>query len=421
MHDRIKAAFAVLSCALAVVATPFAARTVAAQTVSTVAPEALVMDSETQTVLFEKAADEKIAPASLVKLMTAELVFRDLKKGVFTLDTPFYISDHAWKTGSGGGSMFARVGTNIRVEDLLRGLIVQSGSDAAVALAEGVGGSEPNFAAMMNVRAAELGMTHSHFTDAWGGADPAQTVSARDMALLAEHIIRDYPEYYHYFGEKEFTWSKVRQLNRNPILFMDVNGDGLKVGNEKDGNFNLVGSAASGSQRLIVVVLGAKTAKDRAEEARKLFNWGFRGFDAREIFAAGATIGAADVYGGEKTSVALASDTPVRLLVPRASTERLSGKIVYTGPLIAPVEAGQTVARLKIYLGPTLALDLPLKTAENVAQGPLPQRARDAALEWSRQLLHQGVAAAGAALARHNAKTADKPADKSAEKPAAAP
>lgn len=402
MLDRKKAVLAVLSCALIAAATPLSA-----QSVSTVAPEALVMDSETQTVLFEKAADDKVAPASLVKLMTAELVFRDLKKGVITLDTPFYISDHAWKTGNGGGSMFARVGTNIRVEDLLRGLIVQSGSDAAVALAEGVGGSESNFAAMMNVRAGELGMSRSHFTDAWGGSDPAQIVSARDMALLAEHMIRDYPEYYHYFGEKEFTWSKVRQLNRNPILFMDVNGDGLKVGNEKDGNFNLVGSAVSGSQRLIVVLLGAKSAKDRAEEARKLFNWGFRGFDARQLFAAGATVGEAEVYGGQKTTVALASDAPVRVLIPRASGEKLSGKIFYTGPLIAPVEAGQTVARLKIYLGNNLALDLPLKTAENVPQGPLTQRARDAALEWSRQIFHQGLAAAGAALARHNAKPAE--------------
>jgi D-alanyl-D-alanine carboxypeptidase (penicillin-binding protein 5/6) len=365
-----------------------------AQIITTTAPHALVMDSDTQTVLFEKSADDPVAPASVSKLMTAELVFRDLKKGAITLDTPFYISERAWKAGSRGTSMFARVNTNIRVEDLLRGLIVQSGNDAAIALAEGLGGSEENFAAMMNVRASEIGLTKSHFTDSWGGENPAQVVSARDMANLAEYVIKTYPEYYHYFGEKEFTWSKIRQLNRNPILFLDVNGDGLKVGNLPDCCYNIVGSAVYSGQRLIVVILDAKTAKDRAEEARRLFNWGFHGFDAKMIYEANETIGTAKVYGGVKTEVPLVSTTPLRLLTPRGSGEKLSGKIVYTGPLIAPVAAGQTVARLKIYRGATLALDVPLKTGEAVEQGPLTQRAKDAALELGLQLFHKGLASA---------------------------
>jgi D-alanyl-D-alanine carboxypeptidase (penicillin-binding protein 5/6) len=365
-----------------------------AQNITTTAPHAVVMDAGTRTVLFEKGADEQTPPASLVKLMTTEMVFRDLKKGSITLDTPFYISEKAWKTGQSGGSMFARVNTNIRVEDLLRGLIVQSGNDSAIALAEGLGGSEENFAAMMNVRAAEIGMTKSHFTDSWGGANPAQQVTARDMATLAEYIIKTYPEYYHYFGEKEFTWSKIRQLNRNPILFMDVNGDGLKVGNERDGEYNLVGSAVFGGQRLIVVVLGSKTAKDRAEESRRLFNWGFRGFEAKNLFEANETVGEAKIYGGVKTEVPLVSDTTIRLMIPRGSPEKLTGKIVYVGPLIAPVAAGQTVARLKIYRGTSLALDSPLKTAEAVEQGPLVQRARDAAMELGLQLFHKGLATA---------------------------
>jgi serine-type D-Ala-D-Ala carboxypeptidase (penicillin-binding protein 5/6) len=365
-----------------------------AQVITTTAPHALVMDSDTQTVLFEKSADDPVAPASVSKLMTAELVFRDLKKGAITLDTPFYISERAWKAGSRGTSMFARVNTNIRVEDLLRGLIVQSGNDAAIALAEGLGGSEENFAAMMNVRATEIGLTKSHFTDSWGGDNPAQVVSARDMANLAEYVIKTYPEYYHFFGEKEFTWSKIRQLNRNPILFLDVNGDGLKVGNLSDCCYNIVGSAVYSGQRLIVVILDAKTAKDRAEEARRLFNWGFHGFDAKMIYEANETIGTAKVYGGVKTEIPLVSNAPLRLLTPRGSGEKLSGKIVYTGPLIAPVAAGQTVARLKIYRGTTLALDVPLKTGEAVEQGPLTQRAKDAALELGLQLFHKGLASA---------------------------
>jgi D-alanyl-D-alanine carboxypeptidase (penicillin-binding protein 5/6) len=247
---------------------------------------------------------------------------------------------------------------------------------------------------MMNVRAAELGLAKSHFTDAWGGGDPAQVASARDLATLAEHIIRTYPEYYHYFGEKEFTWSKIRQLNRNPLLFTDVNADGLKVGNLPNKGYNLVGSAVFGNQRLIVVILDARTAKERAEEARRLINWGFHGFDAKNLFAAGETVGAAKVYGGDKTEVALVSDRPLRLLAARGSSDKLSGKIVYNGPLIAPVAAGQTVGRLKVYRGTMLALDAPLKTAEAVEQGPLIQRARDAAMELGLQLFHKGMASA---------------------------
>ncbi len=381
-----------------------------AQTIATTAPHAVVMDYDTQSVLYEKAASDPIPPASLAKLMTAELVFRDLKKGSITLDTQFYISENAWKTGSRGGTMFARVNTNVRVEDLLRGLIVQSGNDAAVALAEGLGGSEQNFAAMMNVRAAELGMSGSHFTDPWGGEDPAQVTTARDMAILAEHVIRTYPDYYHYFGEKEFTWSKVRQLNRNPILFMDVNGDGLKVGNEKDGDYNIVGSAVYEGRRLIVVVLGAKTAKERAEEARRLFNWGFHGFDVRTLFKAHETVGTAKVYGGAIAEVPLVSDAPIRVMTPRGAPERLTGKITYIGPLIAPVAAGQTVARLKVYQGASLVLDLPLKTARADDQGPLAQRARDAAFELGVQLFHKGVASAMHAIEKRTAAKATAPA-----------
>ncbi|MCW2273496.1 D-alanyl-D-alanine carboxypeptidase (penicillin-binding protein 5/6) [Rhodoblastus acidophilus] len=360
-----------------------------AQTVTTTAPRALVMDVGTGAVLFDKAADEPTAPASVVKLMTAELVFRDLKSGKITLDTQFPISEHAWKTARGGASMFARLGANIRVEDLLRGMIVQSGADAAVALAEGLGGSEESFAGMMNKRAAELGMSRSHFVDSWGAANPAQTVSARDLARLAEHVIKTYPEYYHFFGEKEFTWSKIRQVNRNPILFNEVNGDGLKVGNLPDGGFNLVGSAVNGDRRLIVVVLDAKTAKDRAEEARKLFNWGFRGFEVKELLASDEQVGVAKVYGGAKSEAPLLTTAPVRLMASRGSTDKITGRIVYTGPLLAPVAAGTVVARLKIFSGSTLAMDVPLKTGEAVELGDLSQRAKDAAFELGLQIFHK--------------------------------
>ena len=367
-----------------------------AQAISSSVPHVLVMDYDSQTVLFEKAADVPVPPSSIAKLMTAELVFRDLKKGAITLDTQFYISEHAWKSAQGQTSMFARVNTNIRVEDLLRGLIVQHGNDAAIAIAEGLGGSEESFAAMMNVRAAEIGLMKSHFIDPWGGPDSAQMVTARDMAVLAQHIIRTYPEYYHFFGEKEFTWSKIRQLNRNPILVNNeqLGADGLTVGNMPGKGFNLVGSAVQHGQRLIVVLLDATKSTERNEEARRLFNWGFRGFETRTLFAANETVGAAKVYGGEKGDVNLVSDSELKLMTPRGSADKLSGKIVYNGPLIAPVAAGQTVARLKIFRGATLALDVPLKTGEAVEQGPLTQRAKDAAVELGAQWLHKAMDAA---------------------------
>jgi D-alanyl-D-alanine carboxypeptidase (penicillin-binding protein 5/6) len=381
-----------------------------AQTITTAVPHALVMDAQSGTVLYEKGADDPVPPSSVAKLLAAELVFRDLKKGAITLDTPFYISEHAWKSAQGQTSMFARVNTSIRVEDLLRGMIVQHGNDAAIALGEGLGGSEQSFAAMMNVRAAEIGMGKSHFTDPWGGPDPAQIVTARDMATLAQFIIRTYPEYYRYFGEKEFTWSKIRQLNRNPLLMdSEFGADGLTVGNMPGHGFNLVGSAVQNGQRLIVVVLDAAKSTERAEEARRLFNWGFHGFETRTLFEAGAKVGAAKVFGGADSEAPLVSEAPIRLMTPRGSSEKLSGKIVYTGPLIAPVEAGETVARLKIYRGAMLALDVPLKTGAAVEQGPLTQRAKDAALELGLQLFHKGVSKAMHSLDR-KPETASAPA-----------
>ncbi len=397
-----------LSLALGILA-PVATAPAFAQSITTSAPNALVMDYQTQTVLFEKAADAPVPPASVAKLMTAALVFGELKKGSITLDTPFYVSERAWRAAVGGSSMFARQGSNIRVEDLLRGLIVESGNDAAVALAEGIAGSQENFVNMMNNLAKKLGLTGSHFTDAWGSDNPDQVVTARDMAKLAEYVMRTYPQYYHYFGEKSFTWSKIRQLNRNPILFTDIKGDGLKVGSLK-GDYNLVGSAEQKGRRLIVVILGAKTGRQRADEARRLFNWGFRGFRTKILFAAHAKVGEARVYGGASDDVPLVSDTPVRLLTPKGSDERLSGEIVYTGPLIAPVEAGQTAARLKIYRGTTLALDIPLKTGAAVPQGGLAQRAKDAALELGVQLVHKAVNRAMHALQKKPTTAAAAPA-----------
>jgi D-alanyl-D-alanine carboxypeptidase (penicillin-binding protein 5/6) len=321
-------------------------------------------------------------------------VFREIKEGRINLDTKFTVSEHAWRTGgagAGGSSMFAQLNSQIRVEDLLRGLVVQSGNDAAIVFAEALAGSESGFGDMMTRRARELGMEKSNFRNPWGRFDPNQKVTAREMAFLADHVIRTYPDLYKYFGEKEFTWNKIKQANRNPLLFMELGADGLKTGYIEDSGYGLVGSALQNGQRLIVVVNGCKTAKERAEEARKLLQWGFRAFEPKTIFIAGEPVGSAKVYGGERGDVPLLASGPVKILLPRGSGEKLSGRIVYNGPLIAPIAEGAEVGRLKIMRGQTLALDLPLTTGDSVAVGSLPRRALDASLEYATILFRKYV------------------------------
>jgi D-alanyl-D-alanine carboxypeptidase (penicillin-binding protein 5/6) len=366
----------------------------AAEAFSTSAPYAILMDADSHTVLFEKGADELTSPASTVKIMTAELVFRELKEGRINLDTKFSVSEHAWRTGgagAGGSSMFAQLNSQIRVEDLIRGLVVQSGNDAAIVFAEALAGSESAFGDMMTKRARELGMEKSNFRNPWGRFDPNQKVTPREMAMLADHVIRTYPEFYRYFGEKEFTWNKIRQANRNPLLFMELGADGLKTGFIEDSGYGLVGSAVQNGQRLIVVISGCKTAKERGEEARKILQWGFRAFEPKTIFVAGEAVGSAKVYGGERGEVPLLASGPVKILMPRGSGEKLSGRIVYNGPLIAPVAEGVEIGRLKISRGQTLALDLPVTTGDSVAVGSLPHRALDAGLEYATILFRKYV------------------------------
>jgi serine-type D-Ala-D-Ala carboxypeptidase (penicillin-binding protein 5/6) len=357
-----------------------------AQGFQTLAPTAILIDAESHAVLFEKNADELTAPASMAKTMTIEIVFNELKNGRINLDTEFTVSENAWRkggAGSGGSAMFAKVNSSVRVEDLLRGIIVQSGNDASIAVAEGLAGTEENFARMMNERAKQLGLTKSTFRNATGYGDPAQKVTVRDLAKLALHIIDTYPDLYKIFGEREFTWNKIRQQNRNPLLAMEIGADGLKTGNIDEAGFGLIGSAVQNGQRLVLVVNGLKTAKDRANEARKLLEWGFRAFESRQLFAEGQPIGEVQVFGGDRRSLPLVARKPVRVLVNRGESERVSARIVYTGPLKAPVQKGAEVARLRVDRGDMQALEVPLYASEDVQVGTLSQRALDGLLEMS--------------------------------------
>lgn len=355
---------------------------------------AILMDAGTGTVLFEKGADDLVTPASTAKLMTAELVFQRLKAGTLRPDQQFKVSTTAWRQGgarSGGSTMFAKLNSNISVDDLLHGLIVDSGNDAAITLAEGIAGSQGAFAVLMTRRARELGLTHLSFTDSWGDADPAQKVTAREMAQLADHIIEIYPEYYKIFGEREFTWNKIKQPNRNPLLGMDIGADGLKTGNVDASGYAIVGSALENGERLIVAIYGAHKASERAEEARKILLWGFRNFEARKIFSAGDVVGSASIYGGDSRSVPLVAAKDIRVLVPREGSEKLSAKIAYTGPLLAPIEADKAAATLKLFRGTDEVLSVPLRTANAVPVGSLPKRAFDAGMQYVGDLFRKYV------------------------------
>jgi D-alanyl-D-alanine carboxypeptidase (penicillin-binding protein 5/6) len=361
----------------------------------TSAPFAILIDAETGSVLFEKGADALTAPSSLAKLITAEVVFNEITQGRLSRDEEMMISENAWRRGgapSRTSSMFAPIHSRVRVEDLLRGLIIQSANDAAIALAEGISANERAFAVLMNNRARELGLVKSNFANATGLPDPTQKVTVRELAKLAQHIMRTYPDFYPIYGEKEFTWNKIRQQNRNPLLALNIGADGMKTGYTAEGGFGLVGSALQNGLRLIVVVNGLKTAKDRADEAKKLLDWGFSGFEQRPLFAEGEILGQARVFAGTQTSVNLVGRRAISMLIPRNNHDRISAKIVYTGPVPAPVQEGQRIGTLRVYRGTNVALEVPLQAAETVERGNLSRRAFDAASELIIGLFRAGIA-----------------------------
>ena len=365
-----------------------------AEPLQTSVPHAILIDAATRSVLLERGADDPVTPASTAKIMTAELVFERLKDGTLQANRLFTVSETAWRQGgapSRGSTMFAKLNSQISVDDLLHGLLIDSANDAAIVLAEGLAGSQGAFATLMTKRARELGFQHLTFTNAWGDANPDEKVTAREMALLSAYVIETFPDLYKIFGQRDFLWNNIKQPNRNPLLTMDIGADGLKTGNIDESGYAIVGSAVQNGERRIVALYGARSASERKEEARKILQWGFRAFDTRKIFAAGSTVGFADVYGGTSRSVPVVADKDIVMLVPRDSTEKLSAKIVYAGPLMAPVEAGDTLAKLKLFRGTTEVLSVPLRTGAAVPVGTLSARAFDAGLSYFGDLFRKYV------------------------------
>lgn len=350
-----------------------------------------MIDADTGTVLFSKDPDALIPPASLAKLMTMEVVFNALKSGRLTLQDEFFVSENAWRTGgamSGGSTMFAEVRSSIRLENLIQGVIVQSANDGCIIIAEGMAGSEENFAQLMTERARQIGMTRSVFKNSTGLPAEGQVVTVRELAMLAHHIWTEYPEYYVYYSQPEFTWNNITQRNRNPLLRMNIGADGMKTGFTEESGYGIVGSVARDDRRLFVALSGMESDAVRAEEARKILDWGMRAFDKYEVFAENEIVGEAKVYGGEKGGVGLRSNGPISLFVPLTNRDRLVARIVYDGPVMAPVEEGARVGTLKVWIGDAMSQETPLYAAESVETGKLHQRALDAieelAVGWMR-------------------------------------
>jgi D-alanyl-D-alanine carboxypeptidase (penicillin-binding protein 5/6) len=358
------------------------------------APHAILIDAEYGGVLFERDADRLIFPASLAKLMTAEYVFHEVKEGRIKLTDEYTVSENAWRKGgapSHGSTMFAALNSKVSVDDLLHGMIIQSANDACIVLAEGIAGNEAEFGKKLTQRAREIGLEKSIFTNSNGLPDPDEKVTSRELAVLARHIIRTYPDFYQLFGQPDFAWNKIRQQNRNPLLGAMNGADGLKTGYTKEAGYGLVGSAVQNGLRLIVVVMGVSTAKERADEAKKILEWGYRNFEQRTIFAEGETIGNAKVFGGASSRVALQADGEVKVMLPKSGAEKLIARIVYTGPVPAPVTEGTPIGNLKVWRNDNLILTMPLKAAESVGKGNMPQRAFDAVTEMIIALFRAGA------------------------------
>jgi D-alanyl-D-alanine carboxypeptidase (penicillin-binding protein 5/6) len=347
----------------------------------TKAKHAILMNADADLIFYEKDADALMSPASMSKLMTLAVVFRELKAGHIKLDDQFKVSEHSWRTGgapSGSSAMFAPLNSTVSVEDLIRGVTVQSGNDACIILAEGISGSEDAFAKEMNKYAKEIGLTKSHFVNSTGLPADGHVMTARELALLANFLIKDYPEYYHYFGEKEFNYGKWRFTNRNPLVFEDLGVDGLKTGFIEDAGYGLVASAVRDNQRVILVVSGLNTKKEREEEPRKLLEWGFKSFKPYRLFDQGEKVSDALVWGGTRHYVPLVGNENIDIILPFNTSGQVTAQIVYDGPIKAPIRKGDQVATLRVTAADTKATnDIPLYAGEDVGQSNFAMRGLD--------------------------------------------
>ena len=332
--------------------------------IETSAKQAILIDDETGAILLEKRSDDLMPPASMSKLMTVYMVFERLGDGSLNLDDTMRVSEKAWKMG--GSKMFVGVDTRVTVEDLLRGVIVQSGNDASIVLAEGLASSEEAFAREMTERGREIGLTDSVFTNSTGWPDPDHVMTSRDLAILAGRMIHDYPQYYHYFAETSFTYNKIKQGNRNPLVYRDAGADGLKTGHTDASGFGLVASAQRNGRRLILVVNGLDSVSARSREAERLLDFGFREFKNYELFGESETVDVAPVWLGEEDSVPLVLDEPLTVTMPRKARRNMKVAVEIDGQIPAPIKKGDQVAKLVITAPDSEVIERPLFAAQDV-------------------------------------------------------
>lgn len=341
----------------------------AAATFDTQARQAYVLDLTTNSVLLNKNADARMPPASMSKLMTAYLIFERMKTGALNPEDLFPVSRKAW--AKGGSKMFLRQGQRVKLDDLIRGIVIQSGNDACIVVAEGLAGSEDAFAELMNAKAKELGLRNSHFANATGWPDPDHYMTAHDLAVLAQRIIEDFPEYYHFYSQRSFRFNKINQRNRNPILGVVDGADGLKTGYTNASGYGLVGSATRDGRRLILVINGLDSARARSAEAERMMNWAFGAFETYKLLRAGETVETAELWLGQAETAALVVNQDVTVTLPRASRADLKVSVSYEGPVPAPVYKGEELGRLIVTAPGVEAIERPLYVAETVERkGP---------------------------------------------------
>jgi D-alanyl-D-alanine carboxypeptidase (penicillin-binding protein 5/6) len=336
-----------------------------AATIDTTATEAYVLDYDTGAVLLDKNAETQIQPASLSKLMTLYLPVEALHKRNAKLDATFPVSKEAWALNE-GSTMFVGTGSQIKIEDLIRGIIVQSGNDACLVVAEGLAGTEETFVERMNAKAKELGLKDSQFDNPHGLEDPKQLMTAHDVAWLAHHLISDFPEYYHYFSEKEFVFNGIKQGNRNPLLYKDPTVDGLKTGHLSISGYSVAVSAKRDGRRIITVLIGTHSMQERSDEAAKVLDWAFREYDNYTVAKAGSVLADAPVWMGQEATVPLAVGKDLLVTLPRAAHDKLTAKAVFDGPIQAPIMAGQQVGKVVISAPGMSDMEVPLVASKEV-------------------------------------------------------
>lgn len=355
--NRVVAGAAILGSLMAVSAT-------SAQAIETIAREAFIMDFDTGTVLLNKEGDTLTEPASMTKMMTVHMLFKHIKDGSVSMDDTFHVSEKAWRKG--GSKMFVEVNSDVSVSDLLHGIIVQSGNDAAIVVAEGLAGTEDAFAEEMTEEARNIGMTKSVFKNATGWPAEGHLVTVHDLATLARDTIRNFPELYKLYSVREFTYNGIRQPNRNPLLGTSAGVDGLKTGHTETAGYGLTASAERDGRRLIVVVNGLGSVRERRTESQKLLDWGFREFDNYDLFAKDETVATADVWLGAEKKVDLVADKDILLTLPRSAHNDMKVSVEYEGPIPAPITKGQQIAHLKVEVPDQEPREFPLYAAQDV-------------------------------------------------------